>query len=37
METAFILGAILGIVLMGFALLASFSEFDNDQWRKKNY
>jgi hypothetical protein len=37
METAFFIGCIIGIILMGFALFASFSEFDNDRWRNKGY
>jgi len=37
METAFFIGCIMGIILMGFALLASFSEFDSDKWKNKGY
>ena len=37
MQTAFIIGAIVGIIIMGFALLASFNEFDNDRWKNKGY
>jgi len=32
-----ILGMVLGAVLMGFALFASFSEFDNNQWKNRGY
>jgi len=34
METAFIIGCIAGIVIFGFALLASFND-NNDHWRRK--
>jgi len=37
MDIAIILGMITGIILMGFALFASFSEFDNDRWKNKGY
>lgn len=37
METAFFIGCIMGIILMGFALLASFNEHDNDRWKHKGY
>jgi len=37
METFFIIGCITGIILMGFALLSSFNDFDNDQWKNKGY
>jgi len=31
------LGMIIGIVLMAFALIQSFRDFDNDRWRNKGY
>jgi hypothetical protein len=37
METAFFIGCIMGIILMGFALFASAQDFDNDQWKHKGY
>jgi hypothetical protein len=32
-----ILGMIMGIILMGFALFASARDFDNNQWKNKGY
>ena len=37
METAFFIGCMIGIILMGFALLASAQDFDNDKWKNKGY
>jgi len=37
MATAFFIGCIMGIILMGFALLASFKEFDSHIWKNKGY
>jgi len=37
MEIFFLLGAILGIVIIGSALIASFGEYDNNKWKNKGY
>jgi hypothetical protein len=37
METAFFIGIISGIIIIGAALLASFNEHDPDKWKHKGY
>lgn len=37
METAFFIGCIIGIILIGSSLFASFNEFDNNKCRNKGY
>lgn len=32
-----IAGMIVGVIVIGFALFASFNEYDNDQWKNKRY
>jgi hypothetical protein len=37
MEVAFILGGVVGVIIIAAALFASFDEYDNNQWKNKRY